>query len=388
MEHRRPSRRLIIAAAVTFSVMAAAVACTWPWLQGWHHPPLSARADAEKALNATVNGDGVLADEVALVRQHIDRSFAEDRRQQAAFPWRRDYRKAAQAYRLTAATAASVLATAGQRVTEARQVAEAAVGKSNTVVGEAVRLADDLPFPPHERMRLKRAVAFAEEARLCMKKGDYESAVTAATRATQEAQAARVGALPGAARFADAGLIAKWRGWVNETIARSRREHGPAIVVYKERNELALYQNGVRTRTYNADLGKNRLQRKLVSGDGATPEGRYRITDKRANGGTRYHKAMMLDYPNADDRREFEAARRAGRIARNAHMGRLIEIHGNGGRGEAWTQGCVALSDRDIDDLFSRVGVGTPVTIVGGDGNGGAYSDVWRAHASSLQGAR
>jgi len=36
----------------------------------------------------------------------------------------------------------------------------------------------------------------------------------------------------------------------------------------------------------------------------------------------------------------------------------------------------VALSNRDIDDLFSRVEVGTPVTIVGGDGRGGAFSDL------------
>ena len=107
MEHRRPSRRLIVAAAVTFSVMAAAVAWTWPWLQGWHHPPISARADAAAAVKLTVIGDGVLPAEIALVRQHVDRSFAEDRRQQAAFAWRRDFRKTNSMYRLTAATAAS-----------------------------------------------------------------------------------------------------------------------------------------------------------------------------------------------------------------------------------------------------------------------------------------
>ena len=387
MELRRPSRRLIIAAAVTFSVAAAAVAWTWPWLQGWHHPPLSARADAESALQAVVTGDGVLPDAITLVRQQIDRSYTEDRRQNAAFPWRRDYRGATSSYRLAAATAASVLESAGRRVADARQLAEATVGKSNTVVGEAVRLADAMPFPPHERARLQRARALAEEARLAMKKGDYESAVKAASRATVEAQAARTGALPAAARFADSGLIAKWRGWINETISRTKGG-GSAVIVNKERNEVTLYQNGVRTRTYNADLGKNRLQPKRVSGDGATPEGRYRITSKRARGQTKYYKALMLDYPNADDRREFDRAKREGRIARNARIGHLIEIHGDGGRDENWTQGCVALSNRDMDDLFNRVTVGTLVTIVGGDGNGGAFSDIIRAHASSLQGAR
>jgi len=211
--------------------------------------------------------------------------------------------------------------------------------------------------------------------------------VKAATRATTEADAAVRGALPGLARFTDAKLIAKWRGWVDDTIARTKGG-GAAVIVNKERNEVALYQNGVRTRMYNADLGKNRLQPKRVSGDGATPEGRYRITSKRARGQTKYYKALMLDYPNAEDRREFDAARRAGRIARNARIGHLIEIHGHGGRDQDWTQGCVALSDHDIDDLFARVSVGTPVTIVGGDGNGGAYSEFWLKYASGTRGAR
>ncbi|HSD26878.1 MAG TPA: L,D-transpeptidase, partial [Vicinamibacteria bacterium] len=53
-----------------------------------------------------------------------------------------------------------------------------------------------------------------------------------------------------------------------------------------------------------------------------------------------------------------------------------IEIHGEGGRGQNWTEGCVALSNPDIDDLYGRVGVGTRVTIVGGDGSDGAFSDL------------
>lgn len=387
MEHRRASRRLIVAAAVTFSVMAAAVAWTWPWLQGWHHPPLAARAEAEAALNATVGGDGVLPGEIALVRQRLDQSYAEDRRQSVAFPWRRDYRLAAVNYRTAAATAATVLVAAGQRVDQARQTAQAAVSRSDAVVGEAVNLAKGVPFPPYARQRLQRARALADEARLAYAEGDYESAVTAASRATSEAKSARQGGVESISRFSDPGTIAKWHGWVNETIARSRRERGAAVIVNKERNEVALYQNGVRTRTYAADLGRNRLQPKRVAGDGATPEGRYRVTAKRARGETIYYKALMLDYPNAEDRRVFDAAKRAGHIARSASIGRLIEIHGNGGRASNWTQGCVALSDRDMDDLFSRVSVGTPVTIVGGDGRG-AYSEISRAHLSSQQGAR
>lgn len=386
MELRRPSRRVIIAAAVTFSVAAAAVAWTWPWLQGWHHPPLTARSEAEKALNAAVTGDGVLPDEIALVRLQMDRSIAEDRRQGAAFAWRRDYRVAASSYRLTAANAATVLAAAGKRVASAREAAEAAVAHSNALVGDTERLADGIKFPPHERQRLMRASALAEEARLALKEGNYEAATRAASRATGEANGARLTGLRVVQRFADETLIAKWVRWMNETVAATKGG-GSAIIVNKERREVALYRNGVRARTYRADFGKNSLQDKHVAGDGATPEGRYRITSKRGRGQTTYYKALMLDYPNAEDRREFAAAKKAGRISRGARIGHLIEIHGDGGRDENWTQGCVALANSDMDDLFNRVAVGTPVTIIGGDGTG-RYSEIWRSHAGSQQGAR
>jgi lipoprotein-anchoring transpeptidase ErfK/SrfK len=46
-------------------------------------------------------------------------------------------------------------------------------------------------------------------------------------------------------------------------------------------------------------------------------------------------------------------------------IGGLIEIHGAGGQGRNWTDGCVALVNPDMDRLFAAVGVGTPVTIVG-----------------------
>ncbi|MBK8165006.1 MAG: L,D-transpeptidase [bacterium] len=386
MELRRPSRRLVIAAVAAITVATAAVAWTWPWLQGRHHPPLAARSEAERALNTAVTGDGVLPAEIALVRLQMERSITEDRRQGAAFPWRRDFRAAASSYRLTAANAASVLAAAGRRVAEARQAAEVAVASSSALVGDTDRLASGIKFPQHERARLKRAVALAEEARIALKEGDFESAVKAATRATQEAQAARLGGVRVVERFANREQVAIWRRWQDETIAATRGG-GSAVIVNKERKEVALYRNGVRARTYQADFGKNSLVDKRVAGDGATPEGRYRVTSKRGRGQTTYYKALMLDYPNAEDRRKFAQDKKAGRIARNARIGHLIEIHGDGGRDENWTQGCVALANPDMDDLFNRVSVGTPVTIIGGDGTGD-YSVLWRAHAASQQGAR
>jgi murein L,D-transpeptidase YafK len=85
----------------------------------------------------------------------------------------------------------------------------------------------------------------------------------------------------------------------------------------------------------------------------------------RAPGQTHYYRALMLDYPNADDRARFQALQRTGQMPRNGRIGSNIEIHGEGGRSQDWTQGCVALSNDEMDELVSLVGVGTPVTIVG-----------------------
>src|SRR5262249_6585511 len=93
--------------------------------------------------------------------------------------------------------------------------------------------------------------------------------------------------------------------------------------------------------------------------------GRYRVTDKREGDATRYHRALMLDYPTPADLRQYGAARGRGQVPPGRGPGSGIEIHGHGGRAVNWTNGCVALRDEDVDRLYAAVGVGTLVTIVG-----------------------
>ena len=154
----------------------------------------------------------------------------------------------------------------------------------------------------------------------------------------------------------------------------SRRTGAPAIVVLKDKHTLTLFDNGKPVRTYTAELGYNSVGDKWRAGDAATPEGRYRITAKKGVGQSAYHMALLLNYPNEEDVRRFQEAKRAGRVSKRASLGGLIEIHGEGGKGKDWTKGCVALSNDNMHDLFARVSVGTPVTIVGGDGNGGTFT--------------
>lgn len=166
-------------------------------------------------------------------------------------------------------------------------------------------------------------------------------------------------------RFSDPTLLALWREQAAETINDSRRSGGAAIIVDKLNRQLYLYTGGRKSAVFAAELGGNGLERKLHTGDRATPEGRYRVTVKKSGGATKYYLALLIDYPNAADMRRYRAAEASGEVRRGTGAGSLIEIHGHGGTGRDWTDGCVALSNEDMDRLFPLVRVGTPVTIVG-----------------------
>ena len=149
----------------------------------------------------------------------------------------------------------------------------------------------------------------------------------------------------------------------------------------KERNELILYDSGKEVRRYPAEMGRRALERKLYEGDGATPEGRYRIVKKKQGPDTIYHRALLIDYPTQTDLARLAEAKRRKQVRSDARPGGSIEIHGQGGKGWDWTRGCIAMTNHDIDDLWKHVDVNTPVTIVGGDGRDGAFSRVARSTA-------
>jgi murein L,D-transpeptidase YafK len=119
---------------------------------------------------------------------------------------------------------------------------------------------------------------------------------------------------------------------------------------------------------FEAELGANGLRQKEHAGDRATPEGLYRVVRMKEGKATKYYKALLVDYPNDSDRARFAAMKRQGRIPRRAGIGGMIEIHGEGGQGNDWTDGCVALTNKNMDTLFARVTLGTPVAIVGNFG--------------------
>ncbi len=150
-----------------------------------------------------------------------------------------------------------------------------------------------------------------------------------------------------------------------DTVEWSRKHRTSAIVVSKADRVLTLYRNGKRMLSYPVRLGFNGIKEKLYQGDGATPEGRYRVTGKRGQGQTQFYRALVLDYPNAEDRKRFLLGRKAGDIPRSRSIGGQIEIHGIENELMAQTLGCIMLDNSQMGLLFAHVEKGTLVTIVG-----------------------
>lgn len=159
--------------------------------------------------------------------------------------------------------------------------------------------------------------------------------------------------------------IPKWKRWADETVAWSRDNNKSAIIVDKFARKCYIYSRGVQILTLDAEFGVNWIGEKRYVGDKATPEGRYSVTKKKSKKGTNYYKALMINYPNTEDKARFAEEVRKGLISKRTGIGGLIEIHGGGGKGLNWTDGCVAVTNEDMDKVYRFAEVGTPVTIVG-----------------------
>jgi len=149
----------------------------------------------------------------------------------------------------------------------------------------------------------------------------------------------------------------------------------PKIVIQKTSKQLFLYSEEKLLRSYPIKIGYNPVDNKVRQGDKCTPEGKYYICIK--NPQSKYHLSMGLSYPNIEDaqrgldsklisKQEFDAI--AQRITKksippwNTNLGGEIFIHG-GGETWDWTYGCVALHNKDIEELYKVIGVGTEVVI-------------------------
>lgn len=354
----------------------------WPIAAGRTDPPYYGRSLARDALASARKAraerwaPGAMTSAEAAMRS----ALLEFRVQEVKLLPFRDFRVARSALDDATAKCQKALAEANRARLGARSRADDAIVTASRETARSGSVADSMHLGAYLRMLLQKSKMALFEAREMYDRGDYDQARSRANEAATQARVVSGHALRQLDRFTNAGLVQRWRRMIHETVSWSRTTGRPAIVILKDNHLLELYDNGRVVRKYRADMGYRSVGAKQRSGDAATPEGRYKILKKKTR--STYYKALELDYPNDEDRLLFERRKRRGEISRWAHLGGLIEIHGDGGRGKDWTKGCIALTNGDIDDLFRRVPVGTPVTIVGGVGTG-RYAELAREGRTS-----
>ena len=134
------------------------------------------------------------------------------------------------------------------------------------------------------------------------------------------------------------------------------------VLVLKREHRMLLFSGDQLVKSYEVALGSGGLAPKRRQGDGRTPEGLYTI-DWR-NPASRYHLALHISYPQPPDK---QRARRLG-----ANPGGDIMIHGldpesswvgANHRLTDWTNGCIAVTDSEIEEIWQMVPDGTPVEI-------------------------
>jgi len=155
----------------------------------------------------------------------------------------------------------------------------------------------------------------------------------------------------------------KWKIQIKDAIKQSH--DSLIIIVDKMAHKCLIYQNGKLKSKFDAEFGHNWIGNKNTQGDQATPEGIYQIIHKKEKPKTVYYKALVINYPNNEDKIRYQKSLNSGDIPIDTKIGSLIEIHGEGGRGFNWTNGCVALANEDMDSIYKMIPVNTPAIIVG-----------------------
>jgi|YelNatPaOPRAMG01_1025707.scaffolds.fasta_scaffold00021_20 heme exporter protein D len=275
----------------------------------------------------------------------------------------RSYESVRSAARLAAAEADSAYQISLRRKEAMRAEADLLLGRAREASGSFREKVGDLPVNHYYRHQLAQAELLAEEAEAAFRRGDYLTAVQKAKRAAEDAgKAAQNVAEELDAYFKNQPL---WDRWVKETLQDAARDNSYAILVDKMAHTLYVFKGQQKVASYPVDLGMRWLGQKLTRGDNVTPEGRYRVTKKKEGKQTKYYRALVINYPNEEDLARINQAKKRGELYPKASAGGLIEIHGEGGKAWDWTNGCIALSNKDMDAVYRVATVGTPVTIVG-----------------------
>jgi murein L,D-transpeptidase YafK len=162
-------------------------------------------------------------------------------------------------------------------------------------------------------------------------------------------------------------------GWATAALTAAFSRRSPAwsalptgtidrLIVVKQERTLYLVRGGQLVKTYRVALGRQPRGTKIYQGDGRTPEGSYQLS--AFNAASRFHRSLRVSYPNEHDRALSKALGQAA--------GGDIMIHGLAPERRSygsehwrfnWTNGCIAVTDQEIEEIWQRVEIGTPIEI-------------------------
>ena len=140
------------------------------------------------------------------------------------------------------------------------------------------------------------------------------------------------------------------------------------LVIDKSDYELHVYDDKGWFATYPVVFGNNSLSDKKMEGDRCTPEGNFHIVAKKVH--DKWDRFIAIDYPTKESYEKFRERKSRGEIPATARIGGGVGIHGTWpnddyiiDRYKNWTNGCISMKNKDVEDLYSYLPVGTSVTI-------------------------
>ena len=158
-------------------------------------------------------------------------------------------------------------------------------------------------------------------------------------------------------------LIAAGAAFIFRQRQNLRPPQADKILVEKGARRLTLLSRGRKLKEYHITLGFSPIGPKEREGDGRTPEGIYIIDFHKPD--SAFHRALHVSYPSAQDNaRAAEAGLSPGGDILIHGLPNGLGALGSAYRLRDWTAGCIAVTDPEIDEIYSSVDDGTPVEIV------------------------
>lgn len=347
---------------VAFFGIAGFVA--WKWIS-LETPGEAVTLAREAIAQAKSSGaETYAADKLAKAEQLFNEAMLEWKIQNEKFFAFRDYKKTVELANASLKQSTGARFRAGTEKNNAKQRLEQELDKAEKQIVHFEKKLKVLPLGKEIYDNYNRGKLYFLEAKENFEKGEYQKGLVQSTAAREIMTRTE-----NAARLRLNRFFESYPDWKkNETLAWQLSKKGSNVVLVNKMDaSVTVLKSGKKVRVFEAEFGPNWMGDKIMKGDKSTPEGIYRVTEKKKGAKTKYHKALLLNYPNDDDKARFESLKKAGIISGNTQIGGLIEIHGDGGKGIHWTDGCIALNNKDMDVLYELCAVSTPVIIIGAD---------------------